>query len=213
MEAPIVIGGVAAPDSELARKAASIAVRAHSKAILHHVYRTWWFGEFIGRRRGLTYDRELVYIASILHDLGLTEEYLADKRFEVDSADAARRILLASGYEDWKAALVWDAIALHTAADIADRRQPEVALVHFGVYVDVFGMRIDEITPSLVDDVIQLYPRIGMKQAFSQAIAEVARKKPYTAVGTGLADIGRRLVPGFECPNVCDLINSAPFAS
>jgi hypothetical protein len=213
LKTSVVIGGLSAPDSELARKAASLVERVHSKALLHHVHRTWWFSEFIGRRRGLTYDREALYLASLLHDLGLTQEFAADKRFEVDGADAASRFLLGNEYPPSKAELVWDAIALHSSADIADRKQPEVALVHFGAHVDVFGLRLEEITPALVDDVIALYPRLGMKAAFSEALAEVARKKPHTAVGTGLADIGRRYVHGFKIPDVCDLINNAPFES
>jgi HD domain len=213
MATPVLIGGVSAPDSSLSRKATSLAEQVHSKALLHHVHRTWWFGEFIGKRRGLVYDRELVYVASLLHDLGLTEEFNADNRFEVDSEDSALRFRSAKAYQESKAELVWDTIALHSSADILDRRQPEIALVHFGAHVDVFGLRLEEITPSLVDDVLAVYPRIGMKAAFSQSIAEMARKTPYTALGGGWADVGHRLVRGFECPNICDLINNGTFDS
>jgi hypothetical protein len=213
MSAAVSIDGINAPDSVLARKAAALAARAHSPAILNHVHRTWWFAEFIGRKREMTYDRELVYLASLLHDLGLSPDHAADKRFEVDGADAASRFLLENGYPSVKSALVWDAIALHSAADIADRQQAEVALVHFGAHVDVMGLRLDEISPALIDDTLALYPRLGMKAAFIAALAEVARKKPHTAIGTGLADIARRHVHGLEIPNVCDLIDNAPFDS
>ena len=213
MSAVVSIGGIIAPDSDLARKAAALAEQAHSKVLLNHVHRTWWFAEFIGRKREMKYDRELVYIASLLHDLGLSPAHAADKRFEVDGADAASRFLLENKYPKTKADVVWDAIALHSLADIADRRQPEVALVHFGAHVDVMGLRMEEIPPSLIDDALALYPRIGMKAAFTEALAEVARKKPHTAIGTGLADIGRRLVHGLEIPNVCDVIHAAPFES
>lgn len=210
---PVTIGGVSAPDSELTRKATSLIERVHSKALLNHVHRTWWFAEFIGKQRGLTYDRELVYLAAMLHDLSLTDEFAADKRFEVDSADAADRFLLENGYPKSKTELVWDAIALHTISGIADRKQPEVALIHFGANADILGLRLDEITPSLVDDVLTLYPRVGIKAAFTEALAEVIRKKPHTAYGTGLVDIGHRHVHGFGCPNLCDLIDNAPFES
>ena len=52
--------------------------------LLNHVHRTWWFAEFIKKKREMKYDRELVYLASLLHDLGLSEDHAADKRFEVD---------------------------------------------------------------------------------------------------------------------------------
>ena len=213
MRAAVTIGGFIAPDSEIARKAAALAEQAHSKTLLNHVHRTWWFAEFIGKKRGQNYDREVVYLASLLHDLGLSPDHAADNRFEVDGADAASRFLHSHDYLKAKTDIIWDAIALHSAAGIADRREPEVALVHFGAYVDVLGIRLNEISPQLIDDTIALYPRLGFKKAFAEALAEVARKKPHTAIGTGLADIGRRLVPGLEILNVCDILLNAPFES
>ena len=213
MNTVVTIGQFAAPDSKFTRAAASLVERVHSKTMQGHVHRTWWFAEFLAKRRGLKYDGEVVYLASLLHDLGLTADFAADQRFEVDGADAASRILLANAYPDSKAQLVWDAIALHSSAGIAERSEPEVALVHMGAHVDVFGLWMNEITPSFVDDVLQLYPRDGFKAAFQAALAEVVRKKPHTALGTGLVDIGHRHIHGFESPDVCDLIDRAPFES
>jgi hypothetical protein len=158
MSTPVIIGGFSAPDSELARKASFLVERVHSTALLHHVHRTWWFAEFLGQQRGLKYDREAVYLAALLHDLGLTYEFSADQRFEVDGADAASRFLLENGYPESKAELVWDAIALHSSAGIADRKQPEIALIYMGAHVDVMGLRLEEITPSLVEDTLALPP-------------------------------------------------------
>jgi len=213
MNRPVTIGGITAPDTELTRKAADLIKKVHNISMQHHLHRSWWFSDFIGMRRGLKYDREALYLASVLHDLGLTQEFSREARFEVDGADAASEFLLANAYPEKKAELVWDAIALHSSAGIADRKAPEIALLHFGAHVDVFGLRLEEITPSLVDDTLALYPRLGMKAAFQEAVAEVTRKKPHHALGTGLVDIGRRHVHGFDCPNVCDLIDAAPFES
>lgn len=210
---PVTIKELVAPNAALARAAAALAADAHAPALLNHVHRTWWFGEFIGRRRSMKYDRELVYMASLLHDLGLSHAHKGDKRFEVDGADAASRFLRRNAYAAEKTRLVWDAIALHSSADIADRREPEVALVHFGAHVDVMGLRLDEIPRDLIEDTLALYPRVGFKAAFTEALGEVARRKPHTAIGTGLADISRKLNPELEIPNVCDIIHAAPFES
>ncbi|MGP8436629.1 hypothetical protein [Paraburkholderia fungorum] len=72
---------------------------------------------------------------------------------------------------------------------------------------------MDEISPQLIDDTLALQPRLAFKKAFTQALAEVARWKPHTAIGTGLADIGRRLLPGLDIPNVGDLLPGASFES
>jgi hypothetical protein len=213
MAAPVTIRGLTAPDTELARQSEALAAQAYGAALLNHVHRTWWFAEFIGRAREMKFDRELVYIASLLHDLGLSDKHVAGKRFEVDGADAASGFLRAQHYPDTKIDIIWDAIALHSSADIADRKLPEVALVHFGAHVDVMGLRIEEISADLVSDTLALYPRLGFKKAFQEALAELARRKPHSAIGTGLADIGRRLIPGLEIPNVCDVIDAAPFES
>lgn len=200
-----------APDSALARKAADLAARAHSTSLLNHVHRTWWFAEFLGTKRGLKYDRELVYLAALLHDLGLSDQHAGPNRFEVDGADAASRFLLEHHYPPEKAELVWDAIALHSSGGIAERKRPEIALINFGAHVDVMGLRLEEISRALIDDTLALYPRLGFKRAFSEALAEVARRKPHTAIGTGMADISRRLNPDLALPNVCDLIHDGPF--
>jgi hypothetical protein len=209
----VTIGGISSPDSALAQKAAMLAEKAHTLPLLNHVHRTWWFAEFLGRKRGLSYDRELLYIASILHDLGLSPQHTADKRFEVDGADAASQFLQSHDYPEAKIKLVWDAIALHSAVDIADRREPEVALVYMGAHLDVMGLWIDEISNELIDDTLELYPRLGFKEAFTLALAENARRRPHKAIGTALADVARRLMPGLEIQHVCDIIHAAPFES
>jgi hypothetical protein len=211
MPTPITIAGIQAPDTAHTRKAAELVARVHDRDMLNHVHRSWWFAEFLGRKRGLKYDREIVYLAAVMHDLGLTEAYTADKRFEVDGADAARGILLADGFTEERAQTVWDAIALHSSIGIAEYKAPEIALVHMGSHLDVLGFYYDEVTPDLIDDTLQLYPRLGFAAAFQAALAEVVRKKPMLAAGTGLVDIGRRHVPGFTLPNGCDLLENTVF--
>ena len=211
--APTVIRGTSAPDSPLAREAATLVRNVHSPALANHLHRTWWFADAIGQQQGLTYDREVVYLAALLHDLGLVDKYIAEGRFEVDGADAASRFLLENDYPAAKADLVWQAIALHSNFGVADHMGPEIALICLGAHADVLGLRVDEISPEIVEAVVEQYPRLGLKTSFQEALAEVVRRKPHTALGTGLVDIGNRHVHGFAPANVCDLIDAAPFDS
>ncbi|WOD13869.1 HD domain-containing protein [Paraburkholderia kirstenboschensis] len=75
----------------LARKAAALAGQAHSGPLLNHVHRTWWFAEFIGRKRQMKYDRELVYLASLLHDLGLSENHAAERSIPTTRTGSTQR--------------------------------------------------------------------------------------------------------------------------
>jgi hypothetical protein len=208
---PKEIAGIRIPDSKIAVEATEVAREASSPPLFNHVLRSYIFAELVGRRMNVRYDSELLYIAAVLHDLGLTERYQGAGRFEVDGADAAAQFLSARGVLKDRVDLVWDAIALHSSFGIADRKQPEIALVFFGTGVDVGGVMLDQIPPEALEHVIEAYPRLGFKKAFLEAIAEVVRKKPQTAFFTFQAGIGRRYVPGFEEPNACDLITNAPF--
>ncbi|QWT22185.1 HD domain-containing protein [Bacillus sp. NP157] len=207
MSSPITLAGITAPDSAYTRKAAALVAQVHDKAMLNHVQRSWWFADAIGRKRGMAFDREVVYLAAILHDLGLTEAYMTDQRFEVDGANAARALLLGDAYPEGKAQQVWDAIALHSAIGVAEYMGPEIALVHMGSHLDVLGMFVDDVSPAIIDDTLQLYPRLGFSAAFQAALAESVRRNPIRAAGTGLVDIGHRHVHGFALPNGCDLLD------
>src|SRR5882724_401528 len=134
MSTAVTIGGITAPDSDLARKARALAENVHTPAFIHHLHRTYWFAEFLAKKRQMTFDREVVYIGSMLHDLGLTDRYFADRRFEVDGAEAAAKFLREHKYHQPKIDLVWDAIALHSS-DVAAMMAPEIALVHLGAHV------------------------------------------------------------------------------
>jgi HD superfamily phosphodiesterase len=63
----------------------------------------------ISESSSVSADRELLYLGAIMHDLGLTERFDAEQRFEVNGADAARAFVLEHGLSDEKAEIVWDA--------------------------------------------------------------------------------------------------------
>ncbi len=208
---PKEIAGIRIPDTRLAVEATELVREVSSPALFNHVVRTYIFGEQLGRTLGMRYDAELVYLAALMHDLGLTPAYIGPGRFEVDGADAAAHFLAEQGFAADKIALVWDAIALHSSSGIADRKQPEVVLVHLGAVVDVQGLQLDQIPAAVVEQTLATYPRLGFKKAFLEAIADVLRKKPETGYGNFMEHIGRRYLPEFQPPNVCDIIMAAPY--
>jgi hypothetical protein len=79
----------------------------------------YYFAALAGKRRGIKFDFELLYIGAMFHDIGLTAQHSSKSdRFEVDGANAARAFLrqhnIARQYID----TVWTAIALHTTPGI-----------------------------------------------------------------------------------------------
>lgn len=52
--------------------------RDHSPAFLfNHVMRSFAFGRAAGEQQGARFDPEMLFLGSVLHDLGLTEKFIA----------------------------------------------------------------------------------------------------------------------------------------
>jgi hypothetical protein len=200
------------PDSEICKKATQLVTEVSPTSLCNHCIRTFLFGDLLGIRDGLKCDRELLYLGAIMHDLGLTERFDAEQRFEVNGADAARAFVLEHGLSDEKAEIVWDAIALHTSIGIAVRKQPEIALVHLGASADLIGMRISDITPETVEQIVDAYPRLSFNQQITQLMVSQVKRKPQTAIFTWLTEVGRCCIHGFAPPSWNDMLNSSPFA-
>src|SRR4030088_821710 len=89
------IAGVVIPDTALVRETTEFIRSAEDDVLFHHSRRADLFGVLHGRRLGLKPDLELLYVAAMFHDLGLTAHYaLSTERFEIDGADAAREFLV-----------------------------------------------------------------------------------------------------------------------
>ena len=205
------VAGVRLPDSKLAREATELVRDVSTPLVYHHALRSYVFAELLGRTRGLVYDSEVLYLGTVMHDLGLTERFAGTERFEVDGANAARDFLVRHDAPRETVARVWDAVALHTSLGIAAHKEPEVALAHLGIGVDVVGIGAEHIGRERLDAIAAAFPRLGFKQSFLHVLIGVVRKKPHTTFGNFLSDVGRRHVPGYHAGDFCDLLAGAPF--
>jgi hypothetical protein len=211
MAAPFNFTEISIPDSELAKKATQLVAEVSTKSLYNHCIRTYLFAEILGQHDRLKYDRELLYLGAVMHDLGFTERFDGNQRFEVDGADAAQAFLTEHGLPQEKAQIVWDAIALHTSIGIASRKQPEIALVHLGAGMDAFGLRAEDIPQETVEKAIEAYPRLGWNRACLELVISQVKRKPQAAAFTWMAEVGRTHVHGFACPSFDDVIRNSPF--
>src|SRR4051812_45782370 len=118
--------GLAIPGSSLATEASEILREHSTDLIFNHSLRVYLFAAQQGRQKQLRFNTELLYIAAIFHDLGLTKSFSSrDERFEIDGANAAKEFLRAHNIAEPESQLVWEAIALHTTPGIPPYMQPE----------------------------------------------------------------------------------------
>jgi HD superfamily phosphodiesterase len=201
---------VTVPDTKLARDATELVRSSTTDLIYHHSRRVFWFGSLQGRNRGLSWDPELLYIGAMFHDLGLNEEYRnSGRRFEVDSADEARRFLQGHGVPEDSTRRVWTAIALHTTPSIPEFMEPEVALVTAGVEYDVLGIGYYDISDADRAAITTLHPRPDFKRQILRAFTDGIAAKPATTFGNVKADVLERFVPGYQRANFVDIIEGS----
>jgi hypothetical protein len=204
--------GIHVPDTKLAREATELVRDSTSELIYHHSRRVYFFGSLQGRNRDLSFDPELLYIGAMFHDLGLNEQFHSSgRRFEVDSADEARRFLQSHGVPDDSVRRVWTAIALHTTPGIPEFMEPEVALVTAGVEYDVLGIGYADISDTDRQDIVALHPRPDFKRRILTAFTDGIRPRPETTFGNVKADVLEHYVPGFQRGDFVRTIIDSPW--
>lgn len=208
-----IIAGVKIPDSAIADQATELLREHGSELLYNHSLRTFLFASLNGQLTNVKYDAELLYVSTMFHDLGLTAHYRSeDKRFEVDGADAARDFLRSHGVPPQSMQLVWDAIALHTSPGIAEYKEPEVALLNYGVALDVIGRGYDRLSNNDREEIVKQFPRNELKKNMITTFFDGFKHKPHTTYGSMNADICVCMIPGYKSKDYCDLISHSPWS-
>ena len=208
----MILAGIKVVDTTLVRDAVELSRSLLEPYLFNHVMRSWLFGILLSEGAEPAPDPELLAVSAVLHDLGLTDRYTAENRFEVDGANAARAFLKDRGISTQQTQVVWDAIALHTTPSIALHKEPEVVMTHSGITVDVIGVGLDRIPQDKLRAVLTEFPRLVFKNQFKERLCSVVRRKPATSFDNVLRDFGSRYVEGFTAPSFADLFANAPFS-
>ncbi|GIF15332.1 HD domain-containing protein [Actinoplanes teichomyceticus] len=178
------------PGTELATAALALVGDAECAAVANHSVRSYLFARLLADHLqavpGGDYDPELLFLACVLHDIGLSEHGNRHQRFEVDGADVAAEFLTARGLPAAEVDAVWEAIALHTSPGIAERRGLLCQLVRRGVGVDI-GFDAGFVAEADADRIHAAYPRLEMTRSLVDVIVGQARERPEKAPAYSLA--------------------------
>lgn len=207
------IAGIHVPDTALAREVTEFIRDTEDELLFNHSRRVYFFGALQGLRRGVQPNLELLYVAAMFHDVGLTEHYRnSTVRFEVDGANAARDFLMDAGADQADADTVWLGIALHTTPGVPEFLAPEVALLQAGVEVDVVGVGREQLAPEALAAVTAAHPRPDFKNRILAAFNDGMKHRPRTTDGTMNADVLAHFDPAFARVDFVDKIlhNSWP---
>ena len=193
-----VLSDLPFPDSPTARRALERAEDAYDGTLKLHCLRTYAWGGLLGLSAGDPVDFELLFVASILHDLGLTDsrsQQAASHCFAVTGAREAENLVRGDGWVDRRARAVFEAISLHLNPEVSKRRHgTEAQLLAYGAQLDVVGARLTRLRPDAVQSVLQRYPRDGFADSITSHIASPQHRDSRAAFLTqiGFERLARR---------------------
>jgi len=206
-----LLAGVSVPDTPLISRAIEFARERSEPYLFNHVMRSWIFAALIAQRQQTAHDGEVLAVTTILHDIGLAEAFDGPLRFEVEGANAARAFARQEGVDDRRAQLIWDGVALNSTVSIALYKEAEVALATMGIGLDWGGFGYEALTDKEVAEIIEAFPRLGMKERFTQAVCRIVETRPTTTYDNFARDFGERFVPGYKAASTVDYLLNSPF--
>lgn len=169
------------PQDETSQAALKLAQESLPPLILNHSVRVYLIARWLAEREKSDWSAAeslpLLFVAAVCHDLGASDLYNGQQRFEVEGADAAKAHLLSHGTSPEKSHNVWTAIAVHTSPGIAERIDPLSRLVRLGVLTDFSAAKRKEMQADEVCAEIEQYlPRLNVEKALGDAVVRQAEK-------------------------------------
>lgn len=177
------IADFSVPDTSAARGALALAQVYHSPTLRNHVKRSWLWAEAFARVGGFDdVDHELLYVAAILHDIGLTPEF-DNHTLAYEHAGGHVGVALTAG-AGWDAARrrrVLDVIVEHNWPSVDPAEDVEGHLLEIATGLDISGARPDALPEDFRREVLAAHPRLELAHEFGTAVVDQAERKPSTA--------------------------------
>src|SRR5262249_45383604 len=175
-----VLAGISVPDTPVIARALDRSRSDSEPYLFNHAVRSWLFATRIAQLQSIAHDGEVVAIASLLHDLTLTKDFKGPRRFEVEAADVARAFVREQGFDDRRAQLVWDSVALNSTPSIGSFKEAEVALCTAGIGLDWAGWQYDRFPSEEMAGILGAFPRLDMKRRFTDSVCGLVKASPET---------------------------------
>jgi hypothetical protein len=206
-----VVAGVSVPNTPVISRAIEFARERSEPYLFNHAMRSWLFASMIAQRNQTMHDGEVLAVATILHDVGLAEDFNGPLRFEVEGANAARAFAREQNLDDRQVQLIWDTVALNSTPSIALYKEAEVALSTMGIGLDWGGWGYEAIDQTQIAAILEEFPRLEMKKQFTRAVCRIVEPRPDTTYDNFARDFGERFVPGYRPVSTVDYLLNSPF--
>lgn len=179
------VAAVEPPDSAAARDAVERCREVSSESLANHCLRTWLFGRAFGAVAKMDVDDEALFVAAMLHDLGLTSRWSGEGSadappcFTVRGSRGVAELAARQGWDDARRDTVAEAITLHLNPRVDAGEHGAVAhLLNAGAALDVAGIRAWDVHRDLLAGVVARFPRLGMKAKIWETWSAESQRHP-----------------------------------
>ena len=176
------------PDTLATRAAREVVTRYSSAAMVNHCERAYLWSAALGELTGATYDRELLYVASMLHDLGLAaafDNYRAP--FEDAGGDVGWVFAAGAGWPPERRTRVKEIIVRHMWREVDPAFDIEGHLLCEGTGLDIVGRNAETWPETFRAEVLERFPRLDLTAEFLAAFEDQAGRKPGCAAAASVA--------------------------
>ncbi|HEU5266906.1 MAG TPA: HD domain-containing protein, partial [Jatrophihabitans sp.] len=180
------LGDFPFPDTRAGDLAREVVTQYSAPALVNHCLRSYLFAASLAAIDGFDVDHELLYVSSLLHDLGLEPAF--------DNVIAPFEE--AGGHVGWvfAAGAGWPASRRDRVAQIivAHMRDPEVGddpegyLLAAATSLDISGIDPQRWPDALLHEVVARHPRLDLGPRFTACFRDQAVRKPGSAAAASV---------------------------
>jgi hypothetical protein len=190
------LADVPRPASAVADRARDAAAAYCSDAIMQHNHRSYLWAASYGVTARLPFDAELLYVAAMLHDLGLVRAFDNELLpFEEAGGHVAWMFAAGAGWPVERRVRAAEVVERHMWAEVDPASDVEGHLLEVGTGLDISGRGIDRWPPELRADVLSAHPRLDLATEFLACFEDQARRKPGSSAAAAVrGGVGDRLL-------------------
>ncbi len=177
------------PSTAVAEQALEVCTAYSSTALLHHCRRSYVWGAAYAVEHGIGFDAELLFVAAMLHDIGLTASF--DNHalpFETAGGHVAWVFGAGAGWSLERRRRAAEIIVKHMWDSVDVDDDPEGYLLEIATGLDISGANPQWWPADLRAEVVADFPRLGLAEEFTACFAAEAARKPQSTAASAVAN-------------------------
>ncbi len=181
------------PETPATGPAREVVAAYSSPALANHCMRSYVWAASYAQLYDIAFDAELLYVAAMLHDIGLVPEFDSHTvAFEDAGGHVGWVFGAGAGWLVERRQRLHDVIVRHMWDEVDVTTDAEGHLLELATGLDISGRNPGAWPAELRAEVVAAFPRLGLAAEFTRCFQEQARRKPGTAaaeaIGGGIAE-------------------------